>query len=108
MGCLVIFGIGLLMVFGVQSCISNANKNNGFKNDADTARAYCRTLVEEQLKAPSTADYPFAGSAQRSGDDWTVSGSVDSQNSFGAKVRSSYTCQLHWAGSSFSGTAAVG
>lgn len=60
----------------------------------------CERAVETQLRAPSTADYSgFSGSeVTSSGDDFHVSGHVDSENGFGAQVRSSFTCVLEHAG----------
>ena len=53
----------------------------------------CHQFIEDRLKAPSTADYVDEQVVQR-GKTWTVTGSVDSENSFGAKVRSTFICQV--------------
>jgi hypothetical protein len=62
--------------------------------DSDTsyeAIAQCEAAIEERLKAPTTAE--FKSTAVGSGT-WTVTGTVDSENSFGAMVRSSYRCSV--------------
>ena len=62
-----------------------------------TADAACEEFVKTALKSPSTAKFPY-GEAQVAGTGtgpFTVTGPVDSQNGFGATVRSNYTCQAH-------------
>lgn len=57
----------------------------------------CRDWVKQELKAPATAG--FSGeSKDLDGDVYTVTGSVDAENSFGAKLRSSYVCKVRDAG----------
>lgn len=65
-------------------------------NNADEAIAQCEGFTDSRLKAPADADYEL--SAVRSGNAWTVSGTVDSENGFGAKIRSAVTCDLHFEG----------
>lgn len=68
--------------------------------DGYDATQACRYFVKERLKAPSTAE--FSGESQSgSAPRWTVSGSVDAENSFGAKIRMSYTCTVSLDGSDF-------
>jgi hypothetical protein len=66
-------------------------------------------MVQDKLKAPSTAEFSNE-SVSGSGNSWNVSGSVDSQNSFGAKIRSSYTCSIAYSPSDhqWSGPVSVG
>jgi hypothetical protein len=54
----------------------------------------CQERVAAELKAPSTADFPGYDerSISHSGVDWFVTSYVDAQNSFGAKLRTHYTC----------------
>lgn len=87
--------LGLLLLIG--GCTVLSSVAGGSDSDTDDAEAYvtiaCREWVKERLKAPSTADFPRDESVTASGGVYTVSGSVDSQNSFGATVRSSFTCR---------------
>lgn len=62
----------------------------------DSAEALCRQYVADRLKAPSTADWGTARTGR-----WTnhpgyflVEQTVDAQNSFGAKLRASYECEV--------------
>jgi len=65
--------------------------------DGITVYSCAKDLVSQQLKSPSSADFPFSPSkmVQGLGDSWTVEGYVDSQNSFGATLRSSFSCTLN-------------
>lgn len=64
------------------------------------AERVCQDFVKQRLKAPATAK--FSGlDHSADGADYTVTGAVDSQNSFGAMLRSGFTCVVrdtsgHW------------
>lgn len=66
-------------------------------NNEREAKAQCEGFADKRLKAPADADYEL--SATQSNGSWTVTGTVDSENSFGAKVRSDVKCVLHFQGS---------
>ena len=56
-----------------------------------------KEFVIKRLKAPSTADFPWYDESfvtDLGGGEFRVSAYVDAQNSFGAKIRSNYTCVL--------------
>lgn len=65
------------------------------KGDTDEteylAKTVCQGFVKKQLKSPTSARFSEESATKASGR-WTVSGVVDSQNSFGAMVRNQYTC----------------
>lgn len=73
----------------------------------DHARDACHEQVEARLKAPATAD--FTDTAQTGGKrgPWTFSGYVDSENSFGAKVRARWSCEARLSGEDVIATATV-
>jgi hypothetical protein len=59
----------------------------------------CKQFVRDQLKAPSGATWrnPLGNQVTYSGSGsgpWTVTASVDAQNSFGAKIRMDYICTV--------------
>ena len=59
------------------------------------AEVACRSFVRDHLKAPSTAE--FSGVAVKTSGQpplFTVTGAVDSQNSFGAMIRSRWSCAV--------------
>lgn len=69
------------------------------------ARTMCAGFVEDRLKSPSTANFLLeteeAYGATKDGvnmprNNHLVKGQVDAQNSFGATVRMTYLCQLHY------------
>ncbi len=71
--------------------------------DLDTTIEYSKTVVTSVLKSPSTAEYP--GSWLDPYEDWrvskdknifTLSSYVDSQNSFGAMLRSNFVFQFRY------------
>lgn len=60
----------------------------------------CERAVGTQLKAPSTADFSGYSHSDISatGSTYSVHGYVDSENSFGAKVRSDWDCRVRSTG----------
>lgn len=62
----------------------------------------CKQAVEQQLKSPSTADFPWtADKVARNPNDpnsFVVLGHVDAQNAFGATLRADWICQISYAG----------
>lgn len=93
------FAIGVLILLGVGGCMAAVSSGGGGydPNNAAEATSQCESRVEQLLKSPSTAK--FDSKATGSGT-WTVNGTVDSENSFGAVVRSSYQCTVVISGES--------
>lgn len=88
------FAGGLLAVLAVIVAISIARGGGEDDYDSNTsyeAIAQCEAAIEERLKAPATAE--FDSTASGSGT-WIVVGTVDSENGFGAMVRSSFQCSV--------------
>lgn len=109
-GCGVFLVLSLVIGGIMSSCVANAGKvDPATLGDGAHAKVACRGMVQDKLKAPSTANFSGEG-ASGSGNSWTVTGSVDSQNSFGAQIRSSYTCSLTYSPSDhqWNGSASVG
>jgi RNA polymerase subunit RPABC4/transcription elongation factor Spt4 len=81
------------------------------ENDSLDARTYAKLYVEKALKAPTTAKWPstldFAAAPVKDKDGkpikdvWEVSGYVDSQNSFGAMIRTEWYVKLRKIGDSW-------
>jgi len=57
------------------------------------AEIACEEFIGRRLKAPATAKYTHQ-QAEKSGARYVVSGTVDSENSFGAMIRNHYTCTV--------------
>jgi hypothetical protein len=98
----VLSGLLLLMLFVLAVGSSDGGKSGPNKIDAFVM---CQEAVKRRLKAPATADFPwYSDSFVRYLDvgRFRVSAYVDAENSFGAKIRSYYTCVVkstdghHW------------
>jgi hypothetical protein len=98
--------IVMLIIIGsiIYSC-STSDAKGSDSTDTDTsdqsgmAELMCEDFVTDRLKAPSTADFPGADSVVPAGPDmWTVSASVDSENGFGAMIRTDYLCTVQDSG----------
>jgi len=77
---------------------NQAKADEAARSDAKWA---CKQFVEKTLKAPSTADFQNYNnfSAWGTGDGpFGITGYVDAQNSFGAKIRTTFTCELRKSG----------
>lgn len=64
---------------------------------ANDAKYACRDIVEATLKAPATATFPYYKdfvSRPNGPNEYVISGYVDSQNSFGAMIRTSFDCNV--------------
>lgn len=99
MGCLVI--VGAIILIGVIGAIVGAVGGSKQKpydpNWSGEAIAQCEDLVKENLKAPSTAEFDTSATGDGT---WTVTGTVDAENSFGAMLRSEFQCTVVVSGDS--------
>lgn len=93
-GCLWLFVV--VAVFAIGATILSSIGGDDEDKASDTgAIDVCHQAVSDQLKAPGTAD--FGGEqVTHSGDRYTVVGHVDSENSFGASLRSNWSCEATW------------
>ena len=101
-GCatLSIFLIILVFYFS-NSCDDEIENTSEVKIDLKIdGLDYARRLMTNQLKAPSTADYPWGGPGHPSTliNDTTIKivDYVDSQNSFGAMIRTNYSVTIYY------------
>jgi hypothetical protein len=65
--------------------------------DRTTLILLCQNAVMKTLKAPSTADFPWPGEetiVDHGAWRYTVQSYVDAQNSFGAKIRTPFRCEI--------------
>lgn len=91
-GCLIL----LIVVVGfiVILTINGANTPDDYTY---LARKACQSAVEKQLKAPSTAKFELSADGPDAGP-WTITGTVDAENSFGASLRLSFECAVRLEG----------
>jgi hypothetical protein len=100
---------GLAVIIGAVALVGGCSALVFGGNDGDSsggggsdgrdeigAGIMCEQFIEDRLKSPSSAD--FQNSTQYVttgiGDEYTVRGYVDAENSFGASLRSDWTCAL--------------
>ncbi|WGK60502.1 hypothetical protein QAO71_10395 [Halopseudomonas sp. SMJS2] len=90
----------MLVIGALQSCsddkapkVSRADK---MCSDQGYAWVMSNNFVKRQLKAPSTADFPYKPDAYSYLGDCrhSIVGSVDSQNSFGAMIRTTFSVTM--------------
>lgn len=74
---------------------------NSGNSDGGGAIVACHDRVESRLKSPGTASYSGESLSNDAGR-WTLTGSVDSQNSFGGVVRNNFTCVATGSGDNWS------
>lgn len=65
--------------------------------DERGAKSACREFSQQRLKSPGSAQFSNEVATQGAQGAWTVSGMVDSENSFGGSVRNSYTCSVEYS-----------
>lgn len=108
MWAMILVPIALILWLGA-SCVGNfkdgmdeQDKKMQETRSQREAEDACKDLVRQQLKSPGSADFQDPGISGQGGT-YTIVGTVDSQNSFGALVRLGYTCDM----SGGTGTATV-
>ncbi len=97
-----------LVLLGLVGCglfysLSSAGRRAASGADEISAFVMCKQFVTERLKSPSTAVFPTYGSdgtiTVRLSDVAFISNAyVDSQNGFGATVRTKYACTVRHTG----------
>lgn len=86
----------VLGVYGLSQCGASDGSSSDDGPASYEAVAACEEFVERRLKAPSTAE--FDTDATGSGNLWTVTGTVHSENGFGGTVRNTFTCDVRYSG----------
>lgn len=90
--------VGLCCVGGAVYAVSSGSKSgSGAATEDDRlfgAKDACESFVKGELKSPATAKFSSESSAKVSATEYTAGGSVDSQNSFGALLRSTFACDM--------------
>jgi hypothetical protein len=79
---------------------SPVHSEGGFIPTQVDAHGIAKRFIEAQLKAPSSADFPWLDYqyTELPGHTWRITSYVDAQNSFGAKLRRNWSCTLKWNG----------
>lgn len=87
----ILLGIPIFLLVGG---ILFSGKDKTLSLDEWGAQVACENAVSGMLKAPSTADFSGWQRSQNSDGSYTVTGSVDAQNSFGAMIRNQFSCKV--------------
>ena len=105
-GCMLRLGLAaVLIALFVAWGMGQSRDSDDSEAQQMGAQIACEEMVRDRLKSPSTAD--FSDVSTSGFGPYIVRGSVDSQNSFGATIRSSFSCNLELSGSMFRGTVTV-
>ena len=106
-GCavLIVIGIIIFIITTISNCGgpsgSSSPKPPAPKHDAVSAWTMSQKFVEDRLKAPRTAKWPwgYTDYVTHLGDGrYRIKAYVDSQNAFGALIRTHFTAEVHWTG----------
>lgn len=107
-GVLFIVGLVVLMFAVGIGSLFIGNDDEGPDDVSDyEVQAQCEKWVDKQLKSPSTAKYSDHAVRSAGEDAWTVSGAVDAENSFGAEIRSAWSCDIRLDGDTWRGNATL-
>jgi len=99
-GCVIISLLVLVILILVVVNLGGGDLSNTGPTDLN-AFFMCQQFVGDRLKAPKTADFAPSREAKIVKNDvntFTVTSYVDAQNSFGANIRTEYTCKVSYQG----------
>lgn len=85
--------VSLTMGLGVLAASVSGDREPSEGELRTRAIIVCEDTVRNALRAPSTADFASATATRQAGNMWSVIGSVDAENGFGAKIRSDFECR---------------
>lgn len=81
----------LAIVFMLNMCSKIEPTPNG--DQSSMAKVMCEEFVKKRLKSPSSAKFPWGNTARALGTEkYALVSYVDSQNSFGASLRTNFKC----------------
>jgi hypothetical protein len=90
--------VGLVLcggcIAGAVAIFSGAGDDDPVADDnSAAAEIMCEGFIADRLRAPATAEFP-APETRKAGREYTVVGAVDSENGFGAMIRTGYVCTV--------------
>lgn len=92
-----VIGVFVLVVGGCTIAVTGDDDGGGEGGRDDIgAKVMCEQFIEGRLKSPSSADFQNSGEyvVTGAGNEYTVKGYVDADNSFGASLRANWTCTV--------------
>lgn len=99
----VILFVGVGVVLSIMTSGSKGSKKTA-KLDEWSAQVACEQAVSERLKSPSSADFSGWTRTDNGNNTFAITGYVDAQNSFGAKVRTQFRCTVRDNGNATTNT----
>lgn len=97
-GCIAGFAVFLLVFLAIGLVLQSNMPHVDAAATRSDACFMSQKLVRQNLKAPSTAEFPMWTEENckvtHNGASWTVTSFVDSQNGFGAMIRSDYVAKM--------------
>ncbi|EKT4499561.1 hypothetical protein SL054_002241 [Flavobacterium psychrophilum] len=86
----------VVAVFFVIKCSCSEEESKIKTYDKIEALTHAQIYIKSKLKSPATAEFEGGADGVTKVNDttFTVIGTVDSQNSFGAMLRSNYSCKI--------------
>lgn len=97
-GCLGVIAVILLVILVplVLALAGVWDNDREWKPTSTQAAETCEGWVSEKLKSPSTAEFSSERESSTGTNSWTITGTVDAQNSFGAMIRAEWACDVRW------------
>ena len=97
-----IISIIIVLIFVFLAFGSSDGDNNSSGPDKIGAKVMAQQFLEDRLKSPATADYPWAKTddtvTELSDNKYRYRSYVDSENSFGANVRTNFEIVVQYVG----------
>lgn len=99
-GLILIVVVSSVLIWSKSGETTSDNTQNRHQSSDTSAFVQCKNFVQERLRAPATADFPFLErtSWDMGNNTWVVKSHVDSQNGFGAMIRSKWYCKVQYVG----------
>lgn len=93
----------LAIVVFIIAAIGSSDTNEPVKPDPLLAYSFAEDFIKERLKAPSTAEFPGLFEKKNhvkslGNGEYQINSWVDSQNGFGAMIRSRWACKIKFVG----------
>jgi hypothetical protein len=92
-GLVAFIGVGLVVAALVAGLMVWVSRVQGPGGEA-AATSACRVFVATRLRAPDTAVFTSLEAIKLGGNQWTVTGAVDSRSAGGTTERTGFTCTV--------------
>lgn len=89
---------GVLLITLLVTAGSGDGRDGRDRDESTMAEVMCEDFVEKRLKSPASAEFTNPRTVRSPEGVYTVTGDVDSQNSFGAMIRNRYQCKVSHEG----------